>query len=158
MKGSDLLETAAQEVVRRHPDKAELVIVENRPFNEFIELLKDSHVVLDQIYSYTPATTALMAMAYGLNVISGAEPEYYDFIGEFDNRPIVNAPIELEPLTHTLEDIALHPERIHERGLRSREFVEKHNRCETVAGWFLDFWLERLDAKTRARQQEQFRD
>lgn len=158
MKGSDLLETAAQEVVRRHPDKAELVIVENRPFDEFIGLLKDSHVVLDQIYSYTPATTALMAMAYGLNVVSGAEPEYYDFIGEFENRPIVNAPIELGPLTNTLEDIVLHPERIRERGLRSREFVEKHNRCGTVAGWFLDFWLERLDAKTRAQQQEQFRD
>ena len=158
MKGSDLLEIAAKEVVRRHPDRAELVIVENRPFDEFIGLLKDSHVVLDQIYSYTPATTALMAMAYGLNVVSGAEPEYYDFIGEFKNRPIVNAPIELEPLTNTLEYIALHPERIRERGLRSREFVGKHNRCETVAGWFLDFWLDRLEAKTRAQQQEQVRD
>ena len=109
IKGSDFLETAARTVVERYPDKAELIIVENRPFNEFIELLKNAHVVLDQIYSYTPATTALMAMAYGLNVVSGGENDYYEFIGEQDNRPVINAPITLEGLTDTIEQIVLHP-------------------------------------------------
>lgn len=140
MKGSDLLETAAQKVVDMYPDKAELTIVENRPYAEFVQLLREAHVVLDQIYSYTPATTALMAMAYGLNVVSGAEPEYYDFIGERANRPIINAPIELEVLTRVIEDVVLHPELIAERGRRSREFVVKHNDCEAVAQRFLDFW------------------
>lgn len=144
MKGSDLLEEAARRVVDKHPDKAELVIVENRPYAEFVGLLKDAHVVLDQIYSYTPATTALMAMAYGLNVVSGAEPEYYDFIGEHENRPIINAPIELEPLTQTIEQIVLSPEQIAERGRRSRDFVVKHNDAEVVARRFLDFWTSRL--------------
>lgn len=146
MKGSDLLETAARRVVERHPDRAELVIVENRPFKEFTELLRSAHVVLDQIYSYTPATTALMAMAYGLNVVSGAEPEFYDFIGEHDNRPIINAPIDLEPLSATLEQIVLNPQQIRERGLRSREFVMKHNDSRVVARRFLDFWNERRAA------------
>lgn len=144
MKGSDLLEIAAKRVVERYPERAEPVIVENRPYAEFVGLLRDAHVVLDQIYSYTPATTALMAMAYGLNVVSGAEPEYYDFIGEQDNRPIINAPIELEPLTAALEEIVLNPDAIAERGRRSREFVVKHNDCETVARRFLDFWTSRL--------------
>lgn len=143
MKGSDLLETAARQVIERHPDRAELVIVENRPFKEFTELLRSAHVVLDQIYSYTPATTALMAMAYGLNVVSGAEPEFYDFIGEHENRPIINAPIDLEPLSATLEQIILNPQQIRERGLRSREFVMKHNDSRVVARRFLDFWNER---------------
>lgn len=147
LKGTDLLEAAARDVVARYPDRAELTIVENRPFNEFIDLMRDSHVVLDQIYSYTPATTALMAMAYGLNAVSGAEPEFYDFIGEHDNRPVINAPIELEPLTRTLEDLVLHPELIRERGIRSRQFVAKHNDCRIVAKRFLDFWLNRLEAK-----------
>lgn len=144
MKGSDYLEIAAQKVVDRHPDRAELTIVENRPYAEFVQLLKEAHVVLDQIYSYTPATTALMAMAYGLNTVSGGEPEYYDFIGERDNRPIINAPIELEPLTQTLEQVVLHPELIAERGRRSREFAVKHNDCVTVAQRYLDFWTRCL--------------
>lgn len=140
MKGSDLLEIAARKVVERHPDKAELVIVENRPFDEFITLLRSAHVVLDQIYSYTPATTALMAMAYGLNVISGAEDDYYNFIDEHDNRPIINAPIDLENLTDTIEQTVLHPELIAGRGRQSRRFVEKHNECTAVARRYLDFW------------------
>lgn len=148
VKGSDYLEQAAKEVIARHPDKAELIIVENRPFDEFVQLLKSAHVVLDQIYSYTPATTALMAMAYGLNVVSGGENDYYDFIGEHDNRPIINAPIELDALTDTLERIVLHPEQIAVRGRRSREFVEKHNECTVVARRYLDFWQSRLGEKS----------
>lgn len=140
MKGSDLLEEAARDVVARHPDKAELVIVENRPFAEFTELLRSAHVVLDQIYSYTPATTALMAMSYGLNVVSGGEPAYYDFIGEHENRPIINAPTELDPLRQVLEETVLHPEQIRERGRRSRDFAVKHNDCEAVARRFLSAW------------------
>ncbi|MDE6368677.1 MAG: hypothetical protein K2K94_05510 [Muribaculaceae bacterium] len=147
MKGSDYLLQAAQTVVDRHPDRAELILVENRPFNEFITLLKSAHVVLDQIYSYTPATTALMAMAYGLNVVSGGEPDYYRFIGETDNHPIINAPITLDSLTDTIEQIVLHPELIAERGMRSREFVEKHNDCTVVARRYLDFWTSILDKK-----------
>lgn len=148
MKGSDYLEIAAKRVVERYPDKAELVIVENRPYAEFVELLKSAHVVLDQIYSYTPATTALMAMAYGLNVVTGGEPDFYDFIGETENRPIINAPIEVEPLTAVLEDIVKKPHEIRERGLRSREFVMKHNDSRVVARRFLDFWNERRFAKS----------
>lgn len=147
MKGSDLLEEAARRVVERHPGKVSLDIVENVPFAEFKERLRSAHVVLDQIYSYTPATTALMAMAYGLNVVSGGEPDYYDFIGEEENRPIVNAPLDLDALTAKLEEVVLHPERLAERGRRSREFVEKHNDTPVVARRFLDFWLRRLNEK-----------
>lgn len=147
MKGSDLLEIAAKRVVERHPEKAELMIVENRPYCEFVELLKDSHLVLDQIYSYTPATTALMAMAYGLNVVSGGEPEYYDFIGEAENRPVINAPVELDPLTDAIERVVLNPREIAERGRRSREFVVKHNDATVVGRRFLEFWTQKLHDK-----------
>ncbi|MDE6229787.1 MAG: glycosyltransferase [Muribaculaceae bacterium] len=139
MKGSDLLEQAALRV-----KGAELDIVENLPFNEFVGRLRSADIVLDQIYSYTPATTALMAMAYGLPTVSGGEPEFYDFIGETDNRPIINAPIELEALTATLQQAVDSPEALIERGRQSREFVIKHNDCEVVAKRFLDFWTSRL--------------
>ena len=72
--------------------------------------------------------------------MSGAEPEYYDFIGETENRPIVNAIPDDEKLETQLEDIVLHPERLPEQARRSREFVVKHNRDEVVARRFLDFW------------------
>lgn len=144
MKGSDLLEEAALAAMERHPGRAELQIVENVSFARFTELLRGAHVVLDQIYSYTPATTALMAMACGLNTVSGAEPEYYRFINEAECRPIINAPITLPELTDTLGEIITHPELIAPRGRESRKFVERHNDATVVARRFLDFWLSKL--------------
>ena len=144
MKGSDLLEAAARAVVERHPDKASLEIVENRPYAEFVGLLRNSHLVLDQIYSYTPATMALMAMAYGQSVVSGGEPEFYDFIGESSLRPIINAPIELDGLTRAIESVVVDPSSFARRGRESRLFVERHNDCEVVARRFLNFWMSKL--------------
>ena len=142
MKGSDLLEQAARIVMKRHPDKAEFTLVENVPYSEFSRKLRDSHVVLDQIYSYTPAMTALMAMSTGRVAVSGGEPEYYDFIGERELRPVVNAPIELDALEEALEELVVHPEQLRERGLQSRMFVDRHNDSRVVARRFLDFWTK----------------
>lgn len=144
-KGSDLLETAARRVAERHPDKAEFVMLENVPRRQYFETMRSCHILLDQMYSYTPATMALEAMASGLTVISGGEPEFYDFIGEKENFPIVNSPIESEPLENSLEYLVLHPEKFAERSRRGREFVEKHNHMEVVAKRFLDFWEKIID-------------
>lgn len=146
-KGTDVMEYAARAVVDRHPDKAELVIVENRPYDEYLELLKSAHVVLDQLYSYTPATNALQAMAYGLNTVSGGAPEYYDFIGERELRPVIHVEPDYESVVRQLEDVVTHPESIRPRGLQGREFVVKHNDYRVVAHRAVDFWARRLEAK-----------
>lgn len=143
MKGSDLLEQAALKAIARNPGAAVLDIVENVPFADFTRRLRSAHIVLDQVYSYTPATTALMAMACGLNVVSGAEPEYYDFIGETANRPIVNAPLHPDALADCISALIASPGEIRERGCRSREFVVSHNDSSVVARRFLDFWLSK---------------
>lgn len=146
-KGSDLLEIAATNIINRHHDKAELIILENKSRREYLQIMRSCHVLLDQIYSYTPATMALEGMASGLTAVTGAEPEFYDFIGEKENFPIINAPIELESLEKTIEDIVVHPEKLRERSIMGRKFVEKHHRMEVVAKRFLDFWMEHIRRK-----------
>ena len=146
-KGSDLLEIAAKNVVEKYPDKAELIILENKSHSEYMQVMRSCHLVLDQIYSYTPATMALEAMASGIPTVTGAEPEFYEFIGEKENFPIINAPIELEPLQKCIEEIILKPSDLPERGRRSRVFVEKHHSLPVVASRFLDHWMKVLDAK-----------
>lgn len=146
-KGTDVLEEAAREVVRRHPDHAELVIVENRPYKEYLELLKSAHVVLDQLYSYTPATNALQAMAYGLCTVSGGADEFYDFIDEKELRPVLHVEPDYESAVKVLEDAVKNRKELRARGLMGREFVEKHNDCEIVARRNVEFWLNRLAEK-----------
>lgn len=139
-KGTDRLLEAAKKVAAKHADKCELVIVENRPYAEYIDLMRSSHVMLDQIYSYTPATNALLAMASGLITVSGGEDAYYDFIGERENRPIVNAVPDDDALLSILTHIVLHPERFPELSRRSREFTLMHNDSHVVASRFLKLW------------------
>lgn len=146
IKGTDILETVARRVVDRYPDKAELVIVENKPYTEYLELLRNAHVVLDQIYSYTPATNALLAMAMGLNTVSGGAEEYYRHIGESELRPVIHVEPDPESIYHALEQTVLHPELIKQRGIQGRELVEKHNDCVKVAADNVAFWLSRINS------------
>lgn len=144
-KGTDRMCNAAKRVKETYPDKCELKIVENLPYSEFLEQMSHSHIAIDQLYSYTPATSALLAMAMGLTTVSGGEPEYYDFIGERDNHPIINALPDDDALYAALEHAVLNPQLIPERALDNRNFVLKHNESHVVATRFVDFWLQKLN-------------
>lgn len=145
IKGTDRFEKVLRRLVYAYPDKAEMIIVENKPYDEYLALLRSAHVVMDQMYSYTPATNALLAMAMGKVAVSGGEPEFYEFINEFDNRPIINAMPDDDALFDQLRQLALHPERLHQLSIQSRKFVEKHNALDVVAGRFLDFWTSKIN-------------
>lgn len=141
LKGTDIMLHALRRVHERYPDKSEICVVENIPYNEYVKLLSQSHVILDQLYSYTPATNALIAMAQGLIVVSGAEPEYYDFINEHENCPIINiTPLESADIECKLEWIILNKSKLPEMSRQSREFVVKHNDSNLIAQRHISFW------------------
>lgn len=140
IKGTDRLLSAAKKICQKYPELTELTVVTNIPYSQYLEQMKSSHVLLDQIYSYTPATNALLAMAHGLIAVSGAEPEYYDFIEEKDNHPIINVLPDDKDIFQKLEWIVLNKHLLPELSLKSREFVEKHNDNEKVARQYLDIW------------------
>lgn len=143
-KGTDHIEQVAKAVVAKHPNHCRLDIVENLPYNEYLTRLRSAHVVMDQLYSYTPATNALLAMAMGLNTLSGGEDDYYKFINENELRPIINAIPNDDLLFRTLENVVLHPEMIIKRSHEGRKFVEKHNDSMVVAQRFIDFWQQKI--------------
>ena len=67
-KGTDVMLAALERLQADFPDEVEYVTAENMPFDEYVQLLRSSDVLLDQLYSYTPAMNALQAMAQGLVV------------------------------------------------------------------------------------------
>ncbi len=140
-KGVDVLLDAIREVVDANPGLAEIDIVQNVPFEQFRDRLNQSHIVVDQLYSYTPGTTALMAMARGKAVVSGGEEEYYRFIGERDMRPIINPdPRDIPAFKHRLEKLLKDPSALQSLMAQGPAFVAKHNSADLVARRMLDFW------------------
>lgn len=139
-KGTDRLLAAAREVEHRHPDKCRVLVARDLPYTEYLKMLSEAHVVLDQLYSYTPATNALETMAMGKVAVSGAEPEYYDFIDESELHPIVNVVPDDSLIVQTLEHLVLDPADMRRRAAMGRDFVKKHNSAASVANKFLDRW------------------
>lgn len=139
MKGADRLLPVLEQLGRE--GKAQIIRPENVPYADFLKLLADCDIVSDQLYSYTPATTALLAMAMGTVPISGGEEDYYRFIGEAELRPIINAsPTDLDGLAEQLRRLAADREALRRMSDQGRLFVERHNEARVVARRFVDFW------------------
>ena len=132
-KGTDIMLRAAQAIVARYPDLVELQVVEGVPFVTYQQMMEDSDVILDQLYSYTPAMNALLAMSKGIIVVGGGEPENYEILNEQELRPIINVQPSFVSVFHELELLVLHPECIPEQKHQSIEYIRRHHDYLKVA-------------------------
>lgn len=140
-KGTDRMLRAARIVADRNPGKVVVDVARDLPFSEYSKKVSDAHVVVDQLYSYSPATNALQAMASGKIAVSGAEPDFYGFIGEDIIHPVINAVPDDEKLIDLFENLVnMPPEKLVKLSSDGRTFVEKHNSAEVVANRFLNAW------------------
>ena len=145
-KGTDIMLKAAEDIVRKYPEQAVLQKAEGVPFNEYQKMVDNSDILLDQLYSYTPAMNALLAMSKGVVVVGGGEPENYDILGEKELRPIINVEPTYDSVYHELEQLLLHPERLPKLKQQSVEYVQKHHDYMTVARRYADFYLQIMNA------------
>ena len=140
LKGTDIMLRALERIVADYPAHAEMVKAESVPFVVYKEMMRSSDVLLDQIYSYTPAMNALQAMSQGLIVVSGGEEENYEILGEEELRPIINVQPDEEDIYCQLEQLVLHPERIAKLKRDSVEYVRRHHDSLKVAERYLEAW------------------
>ncbi|MBR3859788.1 MAG: glycosyltransferase family 1 protein [Bacteroidaceae bacterium] len=140
LKGTDIMLRALERIVVDYPDRVEMVKAESVPFDEYKKMMRSSDVLLDQIYSYTPAMNALQAMSQGLVVVSGGEEENYEILGEEELRPIINVQPDEEDVYRQLEWLVLHPERIPQLKRDSVEYIRRHHDSLKVAERYLEAW------------------
>lgn len=146
VKGTDMLLPLFRRLEQKYPERIELSIVENIPFEEYNKMLRDADVVVDQLYSVCPAMNALETMKYGAITVSGGEEVFYDFIGEQTLRPIINLrPFDDEGNLKILEDILLTPENLNRMSRESIEFIKKYHDSDIVAEKYLEIWKKGLE-------------
>lgn len=141
-KGIYLIEQSLRRIASRHPGKIEIVNAQGLSFTSWLSLLKQCHILADQLYSYTPATAALQAMALGRVPISGGEEDYYNFLQEKDLRPIINIDPRDNGLDDYLEPLLLDRNGLMRRSSEGRTFVERHNDIRKVADRLLDAYRQ----------------
>ena len=135
MKGAMKIATFVEEVARRHPGKVQIKYVEGVPYDEYMHLLAEADVLVDQLYSYTPSMNSLAAMARGTVVIGGGEEEYYEFIGEKTLRPIINVRPDVpdEENIATIERALFTDGMLERMAQESIQFVHKYHDYRLVA-------------------------
>lgn len=140
-KGTDIMLEAAREVQRLYPDRMELRVAEGLPFDEYRRIIDDSDVLIDQLYGYSPAMNALLAMSKGIVTVGGGEPEHYELLGERELRPIVNVEPTRESVFRALESLVLHPEKVDEMKRESVAYVRRHYDFVQVARQYERLYL-----------------
>lgn len=146
-KGTDIMLKALMRLKERYPERCTVEKAESVPFQEYIQMLKRSHVLLDQLYSYTPAMNALQAMAQGMVVVGGGEEENYQILEETELHPIVNVLPNEQSVYQALEQLVLHPERIELLSRQSIEYIHRHHDHLLVARQYADLYQQLLKGK-----------
>jgi glycosyltransferase involved in cell wall biosynthesis len=140
-KGITYFEEALTIVSRKYSDSVKIMISENIPYAEYIELYNSAHIVLDQVYAYDQGYNALEAMAKGKVVFTGAETE---FIQQYNltDKVAVNALPNAQAIADELIYLIQNPAEITAISKRARAFIEREHDYITVVQKYLDVWME----------------
>ena len=143
-KGTDIMLRALERLQADFgPERIQIVRAESVPFAQYQEMMNSSHVLLDQLYSYTPAMNALLAMAKGLIVVGGGEEEQYELLGEHELIPIVNVQPNEEDVYHQIARRLLSGrEDIHQLQMDSIEYIRRHHDHLSVARRYEAFYQQ----------------
>lgn len=132
-KGTDIMLKALTRLQNDYPDKVEIIKAEGVPFEQYQQMIGEADVLLDQLYSYTPAMNGLLAMSKGIILVGGGEEENYQILGENQLRPIVNVLPDENDVYEKLLSIINHPEEMKQRKLGSKEYIARHHDYLKVA-------------------------
>ncbi|NNM23009.1 MAG: glycosyltransferase family 1 protein [Flavobacteriaceae bacterium] len=138
-KGSDYFEAALEIIQNKYPDKVEVLLVENLPYEQYIKKYDQAHIVLDQVLAYDQGYNALEAMAKGKVVFTGAEQEFVEYYN-LNKIVAINALPDVDSIVANLEDLIIHPEKIHQIGRNARDFIERYHDYRQIANTYVQAW------------------
>ena len=139
-KGTDIMLAALEHIVRDYPNECEMLKAMNVPFEQYSAMINDCDVLLDQLYGYSPAMNALLAMSKGKIVVGGAEEECYSILGEKQLRPAINVIPSEEDVYRKLKWIIENKNIIAQMQADSVTMIERHHSPAKVAQQYIEFW------------------
>ena len=138
-KGTRHVEDAFEELGKKYPNDLELIIDGQMPLADYLNVLRKSNVVIDQVNSYSVAMNGLYSLAMGKIVIGGAEPEGLKSIG-VPHSPVINVKPSKASIIGAVEELLDNRSLIPQRGLEGREFVEDFHCHLKIAEKFVETW------------------
>ena len=141
-KGGDIVLKVLDRIEKAFGEKVQIAMAENLAYETYMKRFDDTHIFIDQLYSYDQGYNALEAMAKGKCVLTGAEKEFEERYN-LSKQVAVNVLPDEADLYHKLVKLIENPEKIIEIGKNARFFVEKHHNYIEVAKQYLEVWQKK---------------
>lgn len=138
-KGSNYIIAAMKKIKEKYPNDVEISIKKRIPLKEYLKIMSETNVVLDQCKGYSMGLNALMAMAEGKAVLSGNEDEARKELG-IESCPAFNIVPDEKQILDTMEHILERRNQMEEIGWESRQYVEKYHSHIDIAGQYISVW------------------
>jgi glycosyltransferase involved in cell wall biosynthesis len=138
-KGIIFFEKALTIIQNKYPNKVEIIVTENIPYQEYINQYNKANILLDQVYAYDQGYNALEAMAKGKVVFTGAEKEFMKLYN-LKERVNINTLPDVDYSVAELSFLIENPEELIAIGKRARAFIEKEHDYIMIAGKYLEAW------------------
>ena len=139
-KGISYFKEALNIIKEKFPEKVEIIIAENLPYEIYIKSYDRAHILLDQCYAYDQGYNGLEAMAKGKVVFTGAEKEFLELYQLKENEVCINAKADVDYLVSQLTYLIENPEEILQISKNARAFIEREHDYIMVAEKYLEFW------------------
>ena len=138
-KGTRHIEDAFMYLSNKYPHDLELIIDGKMPLDKYLQLMRRTNVVIDQMYSHSLGVNGVYAMAMGKVVMGGAEQESLKSLGVLSS-PVINLSPNAQSIIDNVEKLLANKDRIVSIGLESRQFAEKVHAHTKVAQQYIDTW------------------
>lgn len=137
-KGSPFILEALKRIKKKYGNLVEIHTYEKLPFTEYVKVMSKTNIVIDQCCCYGYGINALIAMAQGKIVLSGARPEMRRLIDE--ECPIVSILPDVNQIEDAIEQVIEHRNEFVEFGRQSRSYVEKVHNSKKIASQYVNIW------------------
>ncbi len=138
-KGISFFEKALEIVSEIYPEKINITVVENVPYESYANSYNSCHILLDQVFAHDQGYNALEAMAKGKVVFTGAELEFEEHY-HVTKKVAINAKPDVDYLVKMLFFLIENPTEILIIGENAKNFVVEHHDFVKVAKQYLETW------------------
>ncbi|MGB3592045.1 MAG: glycosyltransferase [Nonlabens sp.] len=138
-KGINFFLDALEIVKEKYGDRVKITIARDLPYQEYIRLYDNCHILLDQVLCYDQGYNALEAMLKGKVVFAGGGEEYLKY-HNLKKVPVVDAIPDVADLVSKLSYLIEHPNRILELGKQARQHVIEHHDSIKIAQQFVEVY------------------
>ena len=140
-KGTAYIREAFDIIQKKYPGDVETIICGRLPFQEYLEVLRKTNILVDQCKEHCWGMNACYGMAQGKVVMGGASRSSLQEFG-LTESPVIHIKPDTAQIVRQMENILENRKQIEEWGHASRVFVETFHDNKKIAGQYLETWKQ----------------